>query len=499
MKFGLRTGKAHPEAKIVGSKDHRNLRKCTLVFVIAWLVSPVVSSTSSFAVDSKGPNVLFIVADDLGTELGCYGNSMVRSPNIDRLSAHSVRFDQAYCQYPSCNPSRSSFLSGLRPDTTKIAINGSDARVRDNVPSVVTLPQLFKNKGYYTMRVGKIFHYDVPADIGTDGRDDAPSWNQVVNPRGKDRDQGKKGKDSSASDGGKGGGGKGGGGKSSLLLGWSEADGTDEEQTDGMVATEAIRLMEKNRDKPFFLAVGFFRPHTPYIAPKKYYDLYPLDKIQMAKGFPNDRNDIPPDALWINPPNFGLSELQCREAIRAYYACVSFMDAQVGRLLDALDRLKLTDNTIVVFLGDHGYALGEHGLWLKQSLFEEATRTPLIMAIPGNSHTGKSCARVVELLDLYPTLADVAHLVPPSNLQGRSLVPLLMDPGLAWQSAAYTQCQGGGRSVRTERWRYTEWSGGQNGKELYDHQSDPQEYTNLANDPKYSLAVKEMQQLLHRQ
>jgi len=290
------------------------------IFLAALLVAKAGETAPA---DSSRKNVLLIVADDLGAQLGCYGNTVVQSPNIDRLAARGIRFDRAYCQYPSCNPSRSSFLSGLRPEVTRIASNGSNARVRDNVPGLVTLPQLFKNNGYRTMRVGKVFHYDVPADIGTDGLDDAPSWNQVVNPRGKDRDQGKRGKgnqDAAVKSGG-----KGVGAKASLLLGWSEAETGDEEQTDGMVATEAIRLMEQNRGKPFFLAVGFFRPHTPWIAPRKYYDLYPLDKIQLPHEPADDRSDIPPDALWVNPPNFGLSEMQCRQAIGAYYACVSII------------------------------------------------------------------------------------------------------------------------------------------------------------------------------
>lgn len=431
-------------------------------------------------------NVLFIATDDLNNDLGCYGHPLVQSPNIDRLAARGVRFDRAYNQYPLCSPSRVSMLTGLRPDTTRIFDLRTD--FREIIPDAVTLPQLFKQHGYFTARVGKLFHYGVPRHIGTSGLDDPASWDQVVNPRGRDKEEEDQIINHTPD--------RGLGSSLSLLA----AEGTDEEQTDGMVALEAIRLMEENREKPFFLGVGFFRPHSPYIAPRKYFDLYPLERIKLPEGPADDRDDIPEAGLWVNPPHWGVSEDKLIEAIQAYYAAVTFMDAQVGKLLDALDRLGLADHTIVVFWSDHGYHLGEHGLWMKQSLFEESARVPLIMAAPNLQGNGRASAATVELLDVYPTLAALCGLAAPQNLQGTSLRPLLDNPAAEWTEPAYTQVrrQGNfmGYSVRTDRWRYTEWDGGKRGVELYDHQTDPHEFTNLARDPRYAETIAELEKLL---
>jgi uncharacterized sulfatase len=287
------------------------------------------------------------------------------------------------------------------------------------------------------------------------------------------------------------------------------ADGKDEEQTDGKVAKEAIAIMEKNTGNPFFLAVGFYRPHCPFVAPKKYFDLYPLEKVPVIKEDSTEWNDKPPVAKWNTRLNYGLDETSRREALRAYYASISFMDAQVGKLLDALERLKLKDNTIVVFCSDHGYNVGQHGQWMKQSLFENSARVPLIIALPGVTN-GKSSARTVELLDIYPTLSEVCGLAPPKSIQGKSLVPLIKNPNEKWNKPAYTQVRRVinrdqpdqkiimGRSVRTERWRYNEWDEAKLGIELYDHQNDPGEFINLAADTKYSSTVKEMSDLLRK-
>lgn len=434
---------------------------------------------------SERPNVLFIAIDDLANSLGCYGHPLVKSPNIDRLAKRGVRFDRAYCQIPLCNPSRASVLTGMRPDA--LGVYDLDRHFRAQVPDVITLPQLFRQHGWFTARVGKLYHYDVPKGIGTDGLDDKPSWDLVVNPKGRDVSEEAKIINPTPEK------------PISAALSWLSAEGTDEEQTDGMIATEAIRLLEQRRDKPFFLGVGFFRPHTPFVAPKKYFELYPLAQIQLPKAPANDRADIPPAAFAHNCllPNYGLPEQTCREALQAYYASVSFVDAQVGRLLDALERLKLMDNTIIVLWSDHGYHLGEHnGIWQKRCLFEESARAPLIIYAPHAKGNGQPCRQVVEFVDIYPTVSDLGGLPLPKTAAGRSLRPLLHEPDRAWQGIALTQIlrpgEGKpvmGRSIRTDRWRYTEWDEGRAGTELYDHENDPQEFTNLAGDQKYKRTI----------
>ena len=435
-------------------------------------------------------NVLFIAADDLNADLGCYGHPLVKSPNIDRLAGRGVRFDRAYCQYPLCNPSRASLMTGRRPDVTRVFNNGP--HFREALPGVVTLPQMFRQNGYRVARVGKMYHMGVPMEIGTDGKDDPPSWDQVVNPRGRDRDDADSLVNFTP--------------KRSLgsCLCYQMADGASEDQTDGKVASEAIKLLEQNRDRQFFLGVGFFRPHSPHVAPKKFFDLYPIEKIQAAKYPTNDLDDIPKAALWVDPPHLGITERQQREVIQGYYASVSFMDEQLGNVLDALDRLKLADKTIIVFWSDHGYLLGLHGQWMKWLLFEGAARVPLIMAGPGIPQ-GKTSPRMVELLDLYPTLADLCGLKPPAELDGKSLKPLLLKPYARWDSPAYCQVvrlqdknRPVGYNVRTERWSYTEWNQGKAGVELYDHENDPNEFTNLANDPKQAGVVTELRARLQK-
>jgi len=438
--------------------------------------------------DGKKMNVLFIASDDLNTRLGSYGHPLVKTPNLDRLSKRGVRFEYAYNQYPLCSPSRVSILTGLRPDTT--GVYDLQTLFRDNIPTVITLPELFKKSGYFSARVGKIFHYGVPGQIGTDGQDDPQSWNKVVNPSGRDKKEEHLLTNYTP--------GRGLGSS----LSWLEAEGEDEEQTDGMVAREAIRLMKENRDRPFFIAAGFYRPHCPYISPKKYFDMYPLERIILPVEPPEHFKNIPKPAFFTNPLYWGLNEHQRKEVIRAYYASVSFMDAQLGKLLDAVDELGLADNTIIVFWSDHGYLLTEHGQWKKQSLFEESARVPLIVAAPGAKGNGKASTRVVELLDLYPTLAGLCGLQTPPWLAGADLTPLLNKPKTNCSRPAYTQVfrpapKIMGRSVRTERWRYTEWNNGEEGAELYDHKKDPFEYNNLAANPDFVKVTAEMRRLLY--
>ncbi len=352
--------------------------------------------------------------------------------------------------------------------------------------NVVTLGQLFQKNGYFSGRVGKIFHYGVPRDIGTAGLDDKPTWNQAINPSGVDHNK-----------------------EEALLtvhtptrgigssIGFHASQARDDEHTDGMVANEVIRMIEQHRNEPFFVGAGFYRPHVPWIAPSKYFDMYPLAKIETIPFEQSELTMAPEWAYFTNPANWGLSDLQRREAMRAYYASISFMDAQVGKLLDALDRMRLAQDTTVVFWGDNGYQLGEHGQWMKQTVFENAARIPMLIGGAGVEARGKGCGRTVELLDLYPTLADLCGLRgTPTNLQGRSLKPLLTRADAAWDRPAISQVQRGagakghmGHSLRTERYRYTRWSGTPTGEELYDYQTDPRETQNLASNPKMS-AIK---------
>ncbi|MDG1833706.1 MAG: sulfatase, partial [Verrucomicrobiota bacterium] len=345
----------------------------------------------SFAVSgwgAKKPNVLFIAIDDLAPALRCYGNLIARTPHIDRLAASGVRFDRAYNQLPLCNPTRASVMTGLRPDTIKVY--DLDRHFRDEVPKAVTLSQTFMRNGWWAGRVGKIYHYNVPASIGTDGFDDPPSWQKTVNPKGRDKADEALIFNAEPHR------------KISGALSWLAAEGTDEEQTDGMITTEAIKLMASKRGKPFFLGVGFFRPHTPYVAPKKYFAMYPLKDMRLPYAPKGDRDDIPTAAFAHNNPvpHYSLDELTCRKALQAYYATISFVDAQVGRLMVALEQLKLADNTIVVLWSDHGYHLGEHnGIWQKRTLFEQSARAPLIIRAPGMKGNGTASTRIVEFVD----------------------------------------------------------------------------------------------------
>jgi iduronate 2-sulfatase len=465
-------------------------RRLFAALLLGGLVAQAHPPAAAQGKPARRMNVLFIAADDLNHHFSVYKHPLVKTPNLDRIARRGRAFERAYTQFPWCSPSRTSLMTGLRPDTTKVY--DLVTHFRKTVPDVVTLPQLFRKNGYYAARVGKIYHYGVPGDIGTSGLDDAASWDTAVNPRGRDKDE------------------------EHLLtnytpqralgsaLAFLAAEGSDEEQTDGKVASEAIRLLEANRNKPFFIAAGFYRPHCPFVAPKKYFDLYPLDQIVLPDE-PEHLQNVPEAAFWTRPPYWGLNEQQRREVMRAYYASITFMDAQVGRLLDALERLKLADNTVVVFWSDHGYLLGEHASWMKNSMFEESVRTPLIIAAPNAKAKGRATSRIVELLDVYPTLAELCGLPLPAHLEGHSLRPLLNDPQAKWDKPAYSQVGRGGvpakfmgRSVRTARWRYTEWDEGRQGVELYDHAKDPREYRNLAGDPQHARVVDELKRLLRR-
>jgi iduronate 2-sulfatase len=457
---------------------------------------------ASTATAAEPLNVLFIASDDLSARLGCYGDVQAKTPNLDRLAKQGVRFDRAYCQTPLCNPSRASFLTGLRPDTVRVYEN--DTHFRETVPDVVTLPQTFQRAGYQTARVGKLYHYNVPASIGTDGFDDLPSWDKTVNPRGRDKDD-EESIFTLTPDA-----------KGSLRFGgtlsWLAADGTDAEQTDGMIADTAIKLLGDLKAKPFFLGVGFFRPHTPYVAPKAWFEQYPLGSLKPPRAPDGWLATVPAAARdHRKPQEDGLSDEHRQKAIQAYYASISFMDAQVGKVLDGLDKLGLTSKTIVVFLSDHGYQLGEHELWQKRSLYEWSLRVPLIVSVPGNPANGQTAKSPVELVDLHATLAELCGLPAPKT-DGTSVAAQVRHPDQPTNRPAYSQIARTdnaiprerkveqvtyhGHTIRTDRHRYIEWDDGTKGAELYDELADPEELNNLVNDPKHAATVAKLKSQL---
>ncbi len=448
------------------------------------------------------PNVLFLVSDDLNNMLGCYGDPRVKTPNIDRLAARGVRFDRAYCTFPLCGPSRNSFLTGLHPNSTGILAN---AQVfRQTIPSQPSMPQVFRNAGYFAARIGKLYHYNVPKSIGTNGHDDPGSWEMELNPAGADRLE-EEDKIFSLKPGEYGG-----------TLSWFASPKSDNEHTDGLMAEDAEWVLErcaKQKNRPFFLAVGFFRPHTPYVAPKNYFELYPENQMPVVQNIQEDQADIPAPGLGSHKVEQDkLTDDLRRQTLQAYLASISFMDTQVGRVIDALDRLGLSDNTIIVFTSDHGYHMGEHGLWQKMSLFEESARVPMLIVAPQRSGKGTVARSPVSHIDLFPTLAELCSVKTPSNIQGQSLVPMLRDPGVQGRGWAITQVMRGGGpnrasvstnvssegpsyfgySLRTARWRYTEWDEGRKGRELYDHDNDAHELTNLAEKAEHAKTVAEL-------
>lgn len=436
---------------------------------------------------SSGPkNVLFLICDDLNCDLSCYGHSQVQSPNIDRLAAKGVRFANAYCQYPLCGPSRASFMTGLYPDQTLIHRNA--VYLRERLPSVQSIPQMFRDAGYFATRIGKIYHYNVPKHIGTSGHDDPYSWNYTINPRGRDVED--EDKIFSLRPGSFGG-----------TLSWLAAEGSAREQTDGIAATEAVKQLEKYaRDKqPFYLAVGLYRPHTPYVAPKRYFDMYPLEEIEIPEipsGYLETLPEPARKSITRKREQVNLDPKLARQAIQAYYASITFADAQLGRILDALEENELDENTVVLFTSDHGYHMGEHGHWQKTTLFENAARVPLIIAGPGVEAKGKTSEAPAEMIDFYPTLAELCDLQPPSHVAGVSLAPALRDPAARPRDSALTQYNNG-YSLRTDRYRFTLWGkNGELGSELYDHRHDPQEMNNLAGEPDYAKTQQRLSQKL---
>jgi iduronate 2-sulfatase len=458
---------------------------CAMLAAAAWL------GMHAEAAPPRRPNVLFMMCDDLCCALACYGDATARTPNIDRLAARGVRFERAYCQFPLCNPSRASLLSGRRPART--AVRDNQKHFRDVDASVVTLPQAFRQAGWRTERIGKLYHYSVPAGIGTSGLDDPPSWDAVTNPKG--RDVFDEPLIFSLLPGKFGG-----------TVSWLAADGTDAEQTDGLSAAHAVTLLEgyARERTPFFLAVGFYRPHTPYVAPKKWFDEHPRDAIVLPEVPADHDARVPPAAVASrHKEQVRLVGDLGREALQAYRAGVSFVDAQVGIVLDALDRLGLRDDTIVVFTSDHGYHLGEHGLWQKRSLFEESARVPLVIAAPGGRRG--AAEHTVELVDVMPTVCDLAGVPVPTGADGRSVAALVRGNEAAARGLpdrpAFTETQFAkvrGVSMRSGKWRYTVWNGGAGGRQLYDHEADPRELDNLAERPEHAATLQRLDAELRR-
>lgn len=479
------------------------------------------------AADSPRParlNVLFFVADDLRPELGCYGNSNIQTPSIDRLARRGMVFDRAYCQQAVCSPSRSSVLTGARPDTTKVW--DLNTHFRKALPDVVTLPELFRKNGYITQGLGKIFHGEASTHSGLDDRQ---SWSDsaaveaspTIDNAGKsDEANQKKGnaarqkKSRAAKDA------RPAGEKAGNLTSTDRGPAfraTDEAPNgggEGQLADQAIGALRnlKATSQPFFLAVGFHKPHLPFNSPKAYWDLYEAAKIPLAgnpflpKGAP-DYALVEKAEMWSYsgvPDVSHIPEDYARQVKHGYYAAVSYMDAQLGRVLDELDRLGLADSTIVVLWGDHGWKLGEHDRWAKHSNVENDTHAPLLLSAPGMKNAGQHTAALVEFVDIYPTLAELAGLPLPAHLEGTSLKPLLDDPTKTVKAAAFSQYPRTvddrrlmGYSMRTDRYRFTKWVHRDDpakveAVELYDHHTDAQENLNIANQPDNKVLVAQL-------
>ena len=467
----------------------------------------------SLAHGADRPNILFFAVDDLRAEFGAYGANYIKSPNLDRIAKAGITFNRAYCQQAVCSPSRSSLMTGTRPDTTKVW--DLETHFRTAIPNVVTLGQHFKNNGYFVQGMGKIYH---------GGFDDAPTWSVPwQSPRGggayarpennpttadateapaagKTRGKGKKAEKKAA--------------KGPRGPAFEAADVPDNAYGDGKTAELAVSTLRELRSKaqPFFLAVGFSRPHLPFVSPQKYWDLYDPAKIQLAPNrFPP--KDAPGFALTTYgelrnyrgmPATGPIPDDLARQLKHGYYAAISYMDAQVGKVLDELERLGLREKTIVILWGDHGWKLGEHDAWCKHTNFENDTNAPLLLAVPGLKHAGTRTNALVEFVDIYPTLAELAGLPLPAHLEGRSFKPVLEQPTRAWKTAAFSQYPRGnagqslmGYSMRTDRYRFTAWVHRHDhakidALELYDHQVDPQENVNIANRPEHRALVTKL-------
>ena len=498
--------------------DRRDFLKKTAVgAAVLGLALNIPGCMSKKESTAKKKNILFISVDDLNTDLNCYGAEYIHSPNIDKLASEGLLFNRSYCQMSVCSPSRTSLLTGTRPENN--GVMDLKTHFRDTLgDDITTLPQHFKNHGYYTRSFSKIFHptlddpkswseeswwsqypdkfnYRVPeidnvlnaefkqfiAD-NAEELEDLPKEEQFNRFRRKFR------------------------GPS-----WGAPEVEDNQLADGECAEEVIKALRSVGDKPFFFAAGLRKPHLPWVAPKKYYDLYPLDEIELA-----DNNYFPEDAPAVAGFNWGelrkyrdipqegpVSDKQAAELTRAYYACVSFIDAQVGKMMAELEAQGLRENTIVILWGDHGFHLLDHGIWCKHTNFEVAARAPMIISAPGMTEVGKTSEALTEFVDIFPTLCELANLPIPKHVEGTSYKPLLNNADLSWKKAAFTVYPRKvanvgvvmGTSMRTDRYRYAEWRNDGAGfleLELYDHKNDPDENVNIANIPENSVIVNKL-------
>ncbi len=446
---------------------------------IGWLCLFSVSVTAAGAGEgatdeargNSRPNVLFIAVDDLRPELACYGATHIRSPNLDRLAQSGVLFERAYCMVPTCGASRASLMTGLRPSPNRFVTYLTSAE--DDAPGTVTMNTHFQNHGYHTVSLGKIFHRP---DDNAEGWTESPwrpggvSWYQNPENRRLHEERQKQGRRKRGP-------------------AWESAAVDDDAYADGVLTERALADLRRlgEQDAPFFLAVGFFKPHLPFVAPKKYWDLYDPESISLPKNY-HVPKDAPPESIHSSgelrayagiPPRGPVSDETARNLIHGYYACVSYIDTQVGRLLDELDRLDLSDDTIVVVWGDHGWNLGEHTLWCKHSCYETSMRIPLLIRGPGVDG-GERRRGLIETIDLYPTLCELSGIDAPDHLAGRSFAALMKDPDAEWKSEAIGRFNRGD-TIRTDRYRYSEYTRGERvtSQMLYDHQADPDENVNV--------------------
>jgi iduronate 2-sulfatase len=461
--------------------------KQSLLFLLTALLALSSSAAQAAKANAKTGkyNVLFIISDDLtATALSCYGNKVCKTPNIDKIAASGVRFTRAYCQGTYCGPSRASFMTGYYPHAINMLGYKSP---RPNIGDRATWSQHFMNAGYHSMRVSKIYHMGVPGGIedGGDGADDPASWNEKYNSQGPEwRAPGDGETLENNPDGKK----PAVGGNTFVVV---EADGNDDVHSDGKTSRKAVELIQKHKDKRFWLGVGFVRPHVPFVAPREYYPAFkPYNKMELPEKVPGDWDDLPKAGInYKTSKGMKMDIRRQKKAVGGYYASVAFMDRQVGKVMKALEEAGIADETIVIFTSDHGYHLGEHDFWAKVSLLDESSQVPLIISVPGKKPA--VCNSLVELLDLYPTVANLCGLNIPKRLQGKNISRMLDNPRHTVRDAAFSTSAGRrGLLLRTDDWAYIQYDeDAGKGIELYDIRKDPKQYTNLAINPEYKDVV----------